>query len=67
MQPAAKASVLDSLRASDDYNIVLTTRPRGSIPTGLWNCSYVIFVDEPPPAGSAAGRVPGTDKLLRKR
>ena len=67
VQPAAKASVLDSLRASDDYNIVLTTRPRGSIPTGLWNCSYVIFVDEPPPAGSAAGRVPGTDKLLRKR
>ena len=38
----------DSLRAmnldsSDDYNIVITARPRGSVPTDLWNCSYFVF------------------------
>jgi len=31
---------------SDQYNIVLTARPRGSIPTALWNCSYFVFVGE---------------------
>jgi uncharacterized protein (DUF58 family) len=38
-------SVLESLDVTDDYNIVLTTRKRGSIPTPLWNCSYFIFLD----------------------
>ncbi len=28
------------------FNIVLTTQPRGSIPTRLWNSSYTIFIDE---------------------
>ena len=31
---------------SDSYNIVLTNRPRGSLPTALWNCSYVIFMGD---------------------
>jgi uncharacterized protein (DUF58 family) len=31
---------------SDQYNIVLTTRARGSLPTALWNCSYFIFMGE---------------------
>ena len=31
---------------SDQYNIVLTARPRGSLPTALWNSSYFIFMDE---------------------
>jgi hypothetical protein len=38
-------SVLESLDVTDDYNIVLTSRKRGSIPTPLWNCSYFVFLD----------------------
>jgi hypothetical protein len=30
----------------DQYNIVLTARARGSVPTGLWNCSYFFFIGE---------------------
>ncbi len=39
---------LDDLGAgpSDQYNIVLTARPQGTVPTELWNCSYFIFVGE---------------------
>jgi uncharacterized protein (DUF58 family) len=29
--------------ATSEYNIVLTARPRGSVPTALWNSSYFIF------------------------
>jgi uncharacterized protein (DUF58 family) len=29
-----------------EYNIVLTARPRGSLPTALWNSSYFIFIGE---------------------
>ena len=35
----------DSLEISDDYNVILTTRPRGSIPANLWACSYFIFIE----------------------
>jgi uncharacterized protein (DUF58 family) len=28
----------------DEYNIVLTARPPGSLPTVLWNCSYFVFL-----------------------
>jgi len=27
-----------------EYNIVLTARPRGSLPTALWNCCYFVFI-----------------------
>jgi len=30
---------------SDTFKIILTSRPRGSIPTGLWTSSYLVFVD----------------------
>jgi uncharacterized protein (DUF58 family) len=41
----------DVLRAIDlgsggEYNIILTARPRGSLPTALWNCSYFIFLGD---------------------
>src|SRR5689334_6097377 len=47
-RPAAGASpsVIDELHLSDDYNVILTTRPRGSIPTALWSCSYFVFIGE---------------------
>ena len=47
-QPAAGKSLVDALGLTDDFNIVLTTRARGSIPTGLWSCSYFVFLDERP-------------------
>lgn len=45
VQPTAESSVLDGLELTDDYNIVVTARKRGSIPTPLWNCSYFVFLD----------------------
>lgn len=39
-------SVLEQLRATNEYNLVLTPRPRGSIPTELWETSYFIFMNE---------------------
>jgi len=27
-----------------EYNIILTTRPQGSLPTALWNCCYFVFL-----------------------
>jgi uncharacterized protein (DUF58 family) len=44
-QPQPGTSVLDSLELTDDYNIVVTARKRGSLPTALWNCSYFVFLD----------------------
>jgi len=54
IEPAAQPSVLEKLQVTDDYNVILTARPRGSIPTRLWNSSYFIFL-EPSPAD---GRIP---------
>jgi uncharacterized protein (DUF58 family) len=42
--PEPAPSVLDSLAISGDYNVILTTRPRGTIPAHLWPCSYFIFI-----------------------
>ena len=47
-QPSKGKSLVDTLPLTDDFNIVLTTRARGSIPTGLWSCSYLVFLDERP-------------------
>jgi len=46
VHPGAGSSVVPELRPSDDYNIILTTRPRGSIPTALWACSYLVFLGQ---------------------
>ena len=35
-----------NLGGSDDYNIVITARPRGSLPTALWNSSYFVFAGD---------------------
>ena len=39
-------SVIDNLKVGEDYNIILTTRKHSSIPMGLWNTSYFIFIGE---------------------
>ncbi len=46
VQPGKNASIIDQLQVTDDYNLVFTTRPRGSIPTQLWQSSYFIFIQE---------------------
>lgn len=43
-EPKQVPSLLESLPITDDYNIILTTRSRGSIPTALWACSYFVFI-----------------------
>lgn len=35
------------LETSDAYNIVITARPRGTLPTPIWNSSYFVFAGEP--------------------
>jgi uncharacterized protein (DUF58 family) len=55
---AAPDPQIDVLRQADlgtsgEYNIVLTVRPRGSLPTAWWNCSYFVFLGADPPS---AGR-----------
>jgi uncharacterized protein (DUF58 family) len=46
VNPQPLPSVVDRLQPSDDYNIILTARPRGSIPTPLWACSYLVFMGQ---------------------
>lgn len=41
-----ETSLLDTLELSDDYNIILTTRQRGAIPSSLLGCSYFIFIGD---------------------
>lgn len=44
VQPWELPSVIDSLTLSDEYNIVVTARSRGTIPTVLWASSYFLFI-----------------------
>ena len=45
LKTQADRSFLDSLSdAPDIFKIVLTSQPRGSIPTQLWSSSYILFV-----------------------
>ena len=43
-----QASVLQEINRGmpDQYNIVLTAQSRGSLPTELWSCSYIVFVGD---------------------
>jgi uncharacterized protein (DUF58 family) len=43
-EPQDAPSLLEGLPITDDYNVILTTRSRGSIPTALWACSYFVFI-----------------------
>ena len=35
-----------NLESGDAYNIVVTARQRGTVPTALWNSSYFVFVSD---------------------
>jgi uncharacterized protein (DUF58 family) len=66
IEPKAEESVLEKLPVSGHYNIVLTTRRRGTIPTGLWNTSYLIFLtDASASTQEERARIP--EKLSRTR
>ena len=44
VQPNAGGSVLDKLPPSNDFDVILTARARGTIPTALWARGYVLFI-----------------------
>lgn len=44
VQPNAGESVIDQLPASNDFDLILTARARGTIPTALWTRGYVLFI-----------------------
>lgn len=44
IEPKRYASVIENLQPSGAYNIIFTTRPRGTIPTALWTSSYFMFM-----------------------
>jgi uncharacterized protein (DUF58 family) len=52
VQSGDSASLLPNLSISGDYNIILTTQPRGTIPTSLWACSYFVFLGQEKPSAS---------------
>jgi hypothetical protein len=54
VQPEEGRSVLDDLQVTDDYNVVVTARARGSIPTRLWSSSYFIFMERGGSPGASA-------------
>lgn len=37
-------SALEGLEVTDEYNVVITARERGTIPTALWETSYFLFI-----------------------
>jgi uncharacterized protein (DUF58 family) len=46
VEPKPALPVIESLAPSDQYNIIVTARSRGTIPTALWNSSYFLFIGE---------------------
>jgi uncharacterized protein (DUF58 family) len=44
--PCSSTEFLATLVESGQYNIIITARPRGQIPTALWQSSYVLFAQE---------------------
>ena len=45
VEPSAEDSVLDKLPPSNDFDVILTARARGTIPTELWARGYVVFIE----------------------
>jgi len=41
-----------NLDTTGEYNIILTARPHGSLPTSWWNCSYFVFLGDQPTSRS---------------
>ena len=48
IEPKAAKSMVEEIRPSEEYNIIVTARPRGTIPTAVWACSYLLFIEDQP-------------------
>jgi len=46
VEPKTSKSIIDELRPSEEYNMIVTARARGTIPTAIWSCSYVLFMED---------------------
>jgi uncharacterized protein (DUF58 family) len=46
VQPGDRGNLLEELDVTDDYNIVITGRKRGTIATNLWQSSYFLFMQK---------------------
>jgi uncharacterized protein (DUF58 family) len=47
LPPEARQNLLSELAAeSESFKIIVTSQPRGSIPAGVWNSSYVVFSED---------------------
>jgi uncharacterized protein (DUF58 family) len=46
VSPRPHSEFLGTLPADGQYNIIITACPRGQIPTGLWESSWVLFAQE---------------------
>jgi hypothetical protein len=57
VKPEVQPSMLEALAVSDDFNVILTTNARGSIPTELWSRSYFLFIHESRPGKLGDKRV----------
>jgi len=45
--PNSRPELLDQLAADpNSFKIIVTSQPRGSIPAGLWNTSYIVFASD---------------------
>lgn len=45
VEPKAGPSALEDLQVTDDYHIVLTARPHGTIPTEMWARCYFLYIE----------------------
>lgn len=46
MNRGGEDALLEAVKNADDYKIIVTARARGTLPTALWNSSYIIFVGD---------------------
>jgi len=47
LPPDARQNLLSELATeSESFKIIVTSQPRGSIPAGVWNSSYVVFTED---------------------
>ncbi len=64
--PQDGKSLLEELEVTDDYNVILTARPRGSIPTRLWSCSYFVFIEKDGKVATSAPEAPSVPSAAPK-
>ncbi|HVM75655.1 MAG TPA: DUF58 domain-containing protein [Candidatus Saccharimonadales bacterium] len=47
--PSANSNALSEFAADpESFKLIVTAQPRGTIPAGVWNSSYVVFAEEQP-------------------